>query len=1254
MLSTPKARLALVVLLSCLSGTVLAFPHPGDPQTGWTLFHKNQRTEARQAFQAATAREATKADAHLGLALLAWSEGNETRAFEHVQQFYESVPNPYPYLYALWSTPALFEGSSGKKTPEQVAFLQKLLNDPRANGTMRAMMHATLGGHWEATNQREAAWAAFDRIGAVSHWQVLGTFDNTSASGFNKEFGALTHPEADATFKNKVAADVSWYTVPAERSDKWFDLTYYFDHDNSIMFAQTFLRSDRDQEVVLRSGCSGSMKIWLNDHLVTAESEERNCDLDIYANAVRLRAGYNRILVQIGESEVGRANFLLRFTDANGDSVPGLSSSPQAQPYAKAAAYEAASLPFFAEEFFRKRLEADPASVLDHLLLAETYLRNDKAFEARTALQRAKKLAPESTFVSLRLLEAYSRDGNETDQTRERETLKSKDPGSFFALSARLEEEMGKEELDKADSLLASLKTAYGASKYTDLSDLALLARRKKIDDMVKFSDQLYKRYPDEYKLVNLISTIESDLRKNPKKANAVLETYLKTNENLAAHRALVEKYFKAGNPKAGYELQKKRLEMYPYAVGDYDYLADLYLANLDYANALVNQKKTLEFAPSLGRFWQKLGAIYEAMNKTIEATDAYRKAIYFQPNLFEAHRSLRRLAKKPDLFGHFAKTDPAELYRKAPAASAFPNDHSLILLNETQRVVYPQGATEVREVLLVKVLTQAGIDAWKEYTVGFNGNGQRLILEKADLMKPDGSKITAETDENHLVFAGLQAGDAVYVQYRLEDQSGGKLAHHFVDRVMMNSGLPVQLARYSLLIPENRPFQSRTTLKPTVRTIEEFNLYQWDLANQPALQGESYMPALGDVVTTVDISTLPDWQFVSQWYTDLAATKAKADFEVQEAVKEIFRNAPANLTELAKARRIYEYILRNVNYLSVSFLQSALVPQKASRTLSTHLGDCKDLSTLFVTLCKEVGVNAHLVLVETRDNGESIPLPSIRFNHCIAQVDAQGKTHYVELTNSKNPFGALSPTLLNTSALFIPKEGEAPAQTLMKLNTPHRPINEIRRTGEVRFEQNDLINAVRNEKIGNDAADARAMYAGIGQAEQEKAMTQSFAADFANPVKVTSLAFDPSLDDLSDTVRYTYAYRVKNEVSEVAGFKLFRLPWSERLRSLDFIAQETRQHPFLLWNMVSTERMSETYTVTLPAGKKILELPANVSLSSPFAEYRMQYTQQEGKLVAARSFTLRQDVVEPGDYAAFREFFNKVAESDAKQIAFK
>ncbi|MDP1335075.1 transglutaminase domain-containing protein, partial [Klebsiella pneumoniae] len=76
--------------------------------------------------------------------------------------------------------------------------------------------------------------------------------------------------------------------------------------------------------------------------------------------------------------------------------------------------------------------------------------------------------------------------------------------------------------------------------------------------------------------------------------------------------------------------------------------------------------------------------------------------------------------------------------------------------------------------------------------------------------------------------------------------------------------------------------------------------------------------------------------------------------------------------------------------------------------TLNNKLGDCKDVSTLFVALCNEVGIKANLVLVSTRDNGlYGMLLPNIQFNHCIASLEEGGKKYYIELTDNKNPFGA-------------------------------------------------------------------------------------------------------------------------------------------------------------------------------------------------------------------------------------------------------
>src|SRR5678815_4963325 len=120
------------------------------------------------------------------------------------------------------------------------------------------------------------------------------------------------------------------------------------------------------------------------------------------------------------------------------------------------------------------------------------------------------------------------------------------------------------------------------------------------------------------------------------------------------------------------------------------------------------------------------------------------------------------------------------------------------------------------------------------------------------------------------------------------------------------------------------------------------------------------------------------------------------------------------------------DYIVANIRYSSVSFRQSGLVPQSVSTTISTRLGDCKDLSSVFVALANKAGIPAQLVLIDTRDNGsKDMMLPSMEFNHCIALAKIDGKDYYVELTNSYLPFGSLHYDLFNALSLVIPPHGE-------------------------------------------------------------------------------------------------------------------------------------------------------------------------------------------------------------------------------------
>jgi hypothetical protein len=353
--------------------------------------------------------------------------------------------------------------------------------------------------------------------------------------------------------------------------------------------------------------------------------------------------------------------------------------------------------------------------------------------------------------------------------------------------------------------------------------------------------------------------------------------------------------------------------------------------------------------------------------------------------------------------------------------------------------------------------------------------------------------------------------------------------------------------------------------------------------------------------------------------------------------------------------KAIHAFIAHQVSYSNVSFLHTALVPQKASRTLNTKLGDCKDVSTLFVALCREVGIEANLVLIDTRDNGDQhMTLPSLEFNHCIARCTANGREHWVELTDNNLSFGAISGDLAKSRSLLIPSAGQTLTGTDLKpLVAPNRAPNAITRTSRFTFEGNDVKATRSTLRTGALASATRWDYKDLGQEEMEKKMSQAISSDYTTPVRLSSLSFK-NLKVLSDTVEYSLQFSATKQLSELAGMKVYKMIWADAYGSLDFVSSDTRQFPFNVWELNNSDWLEETMTVDFPPGKKLLEVPKNEFLSCTAMEYELSYRTTATSITATRRIRVKADQVPPKDYAAFKAFMIKVAEADDRQIAFK
>jgi transglutaminase-like putative cysteine protease len=101
-------------------------------------------------------------------------------------------------------------------------------------------------------------------------------------------------------------------------------------------------------------------------------------------------------------------------------------------------------------------------------------------------------------------------------------------------------------------------------------------------------------------------------------------------------------------------------------------------------------------------------------------------------------------------------------------------------------------------------------------------------------------------------------------------------------------------------------------------------------------------------------LSTFSDWQQAGQWYAKLQGDRVVVEESVRKKAAELALGAA---TPSEKTRRLYDYVARNIRYVSLSFGVGRLQPHAASEVLQNGYGDCKDKHTLLQALLRVEGM---------------------------------------------------------------------------------------------------------------------------------------------------------------------------------------------------------------------------------------------------------------------------------------------------------
>ena len=132
-------------------------------------------------------------------------------------------------------------------------------------------------------------------FGFLTHWKLIGAFDNTKLAGFNAVFPPEQAVDLVATYDGKLEK-THWAEVATAHDYGMVDFNKSFGDMKGVTgYAYTEFNAAEARPAELRLGCKNGWKVWFNGKLLFGRDEyHRGSRIDQYRMPVELKAEIGR------------------------------------------------------------------------------------------------------------------------------------------------------------------------------------------------------------------------------------------------------------------------------------------------------------------------------------------------------------------------------------------------------------------------------------------------------------------------------------------------------------------------------------------------------------------------------------------------------------------------------------------------------------------------------------------------------------------------------------------------------------------------------------------------------------------------------------------------------------------------------------------------------------------------------------------------------------------------------------------------
>jgi tetratricopeptide (TPR) repeat protein len=609
-----------------------------------------------------------------------------------------------------------------------------------------------------------------------------------------------------------------------------------------------------------------------------------------------------------------------------------------------------------------------------------------------------------------------------------------------------------------------------------------------------------------------------------------------------------------------------------------------------------------------------------------------------------------------------------------AQAPPATDAEHPFIVRQQVDRVRYETDGTRVRHVSRdVLIQSPAGLDVWRDLTVHYTVDRERVTLVRLDIVKPSGErvqppnlaledrrqsglfdqKVFGDLMESHVTVPLLAVGDLLSYEIRIETtepQAGGAFweAHQFY------TAAPIDEEILEVEVPTSVPVSVWTRpgqAGPETDAVNgRYRSLRWRRTGyRPAASPEQRSVEallLEDADTPgadVHVSSLERWSDVGAWYRDVLAKVAPPGADVAAKARALTASAS---TPEDKLRALYRFVAADIHYVSLAFGLGRHEPRPADLVLQTGYGDCKDKHTLLAALAREIGVTIDPVLIGSQAAlVEDAPSPA-QFDHLISvwrrEADPE-RWLWLDSTSGTTGPGVLLPNLRDKRALLVDSSGSFSLVSTPRGRQTSRM--EISMIGSLAADGAQEM-TVRRLAHGDHGLMFRLLQPALQGPDQVKELAgQLLADDGIGSSKVATASLDVPATDWDAPVELSYMARVKYNLASTVKKRAMWIPSPQMwLPDPDKLPVPWR----LPMEEASHARVTTTYT--LPDGWSA-EAPVDVELVQPFGRYRSRYLVDGRQLTIERELEMPAGVLTEDDRAAYTRFRKAVIDDRAQQF---